>query len=286
MLRGGAVSDFNVSLDNFLDELPAEEHEPLIHALLFLATGEMDSAYYPGKTVRNLQNFPLTQVLKFELYGKTSAGIRGLAQRRFLQKGKDLNMELSEVRSKLSGIRQKLAAQELQVEMLDRFLVQDFKVRYEKAPFKVLAYLNFRVNNQTAATVKGFTFRVQFLDKAGGTVGVTEEKIQTVEEPLAPGAVRDFSLLASNCPALPGAGASEYAARLQVAVQVTNASLNGGKPLVNTIPDLRLEKDEEELTARQVVLLRLTEISRERGNFSFWSRSGVANGKNLQNEES
>ena len=56
VLRGGAASDFNVSLDNFLIELPAEEHEPLIHALLFLATGEMDSAYYPGKTVRNLQN--------------------------------------------------------------------------------------------------------------------------------------------------------------------------------------------------------------------------------------
>lgn len=286
VLLGGAGSDFNVSLDNFLYALPVEERKPLIHALLFLATGEMDSAYYQGKTAQDLQNFPLTQVLKFELNGKTSAGIRALAQRRFLQKGKDLNRELSEVHSKLSEIRQKLAAQELQAEMLDGFLVQGFKVRYEKAPFKVLVYLNFRVDNQTAAKVRGFTFRVQFLDKAGGTVGVTEEKIQTFEEPLAPGSTRDFSLLASNCPVLPGAKASEYAARLQATVQVTNASLDGGKLLLTTIPDFRLAKDADELTARQTILLRIMEISKDRGDFSFWSRSGVAHGKNLQNEGS
>ena len=49
-------------------------------------------------------------------------------------------------------------------EMLKGFVIRELEVRFEKGPLKVMAYLDFRVENLTTWEVKGFNFQVQFVD--------------------------------------------------------------------------------------------------------------------------
>jgi hypothetical protein len=271
VLRANDSNDFNVSLANFLEVIPLNEREPVVHALMLIATKDMDPSNYTGKTARDLQSLSLDEVFKFGVNGKTSSEILHLAQRRFLEEREALGEELSGVRSQLAGVREKFEKQTRQGEMLGGLLVKDFNVLYEMGPFKIMTYLTFRVDNQSTTQVYGLTFQTQFFDKAGQSVSPTEDKQVSFEDPIKPGSGRDFRFLASNCPTLPGVPADGYGEKLQASVTVINASLDGGRPLIATIPDLRLEKKRDALLRSEAQFLRLLDASKERRSFAFWS---------------
>ncbi|MBT3469959.1 MAG: hypothetical protein HN467_11605 [Opitutae bacterium] len=271
VLRANDSNDFNVSLANFLEMIPPDEREPVVHALILIATKDMDPANYTGKTARDLQSLSLDEVFKFGVNGKTSSEILHQAQRRFLEGRQTLDEELSGVRSQLDGIRAKLETQTRREEMLNGLLVKDFNVLYEMGPFKIMAYVNFRINNQSTTQVYGLTFRTQFFGKTAQSVSPTEDKQVSFEDPINPGSGRDFRFLASNCPTLTGVATNGYREQLQASVTVVNASLDGGRPLIPTIPDLQLEQNRDDLLDREAELLRLLDVSEERRSFSFWS---------------
>ena len=271
VLRANDSNDFNVSLANFLEMIPPDEREPVVHALILIATKDLDPAYYTGKTARDLQSLSLGEVFKFGVNGKTSSEILHQAQRYFLEGREALGEELSRVRSKLDGIREKLNQQTRQGEMLAGFIVKDYNILYEMGPFKIMAYLTFQVDNQSTVEVNGFTFRTKFSDKAGQPLSSTEDKQVSFEVSIKPGSGRKFRLLASNCPTLPGVPADGYGEKLKASLIVVNASLDGGKPLIATIPDLRMEKDRDALLGSETELLRLLDASKERRSFAFWS---------------
>ena len=271
VLRANDSNDFNVSLANFLEMIPPDEREPVVHALILIVTKDLDPAYYTGKTVRDLQSLTLDEVFKFGVNGKTSSEILHQAQRRFLEGRKILDEELSGVRGQLAGIREKLEKQTRRGEMLVGLLVQNFNVLYEMGPFKIMTYLTFRVDNQSTTQVYGLTFRTQFFDKSGQSVSPAEDKQVSFEVPIKPGSGRDFRFLASNCPTLPGVAADGYGEKLQASLTVVNASLDGGRPLIATIPDLRFEKNRDALLRSETEFLRLLNASKERRSFAFWS---------------
>jgi hypothetical protein len=271
VLQANDSNDFNVSLANFLEMIPPDEHDPVVHALILIATKDIDPANYKGKTTRDLHALALDEVFKFEVNGKTSSAILHLAQRLFLEKQGSVREELSGVRKKLFAINEKLDAQKRKGEMLAGFLVRNFNVLYEMGPFKIMTYLTFRVDNQTTTKVYGLTFRTQFFDQSGQPVSPTEDKQVSFEVPVNPGSGRGFRFLASNCPTIPGLSVDGYAKALKTSLTIVNASLEGGRPLIATIPDLHLEKERDAFLDRVTKQQHLLDESEDRRSFSFWS---------------
>jgi len=272
VLRGGESSDFNESVESFLKKIPQSEQATVVQTLLFLVMEDMDPEAYAQKGLADLLKLNVPEVLKSEVYEKTGMAICHLAQQKFMEKRASLEVELEAVRTQLEGFRAKLEAQARQESLLAGFLIRGFQVRYEQAPFKMLAYLNFTVDNQSTATLTGLVFRVRFEGLAAGVPGVGVLKRESFAEPLAPGQSRSFTLLASECPKIPNKTPAQYAQLLRASVQVANGVLSGGTPLLATIPDLQLEQDLQQAKAMELEILGQLEASASRDRFLMWGR--------------
>ena len=273
VLQGGQFSDFNAAFESFLEEVPGPEHAAIIHAVLFLVEGEMDPAAYAGKALGDLLKLPVPEVLKFELYGRTGEDILQFARQRFLEKRAALEVERTEVQDRVEALHRELKKQAQQAELLAGLLVRDSSVRYEQGPFEVRAYLDFRVANQSTATLKGLVFRIEFKGLADGIPSASVDKRETFSEPLLPGGSRPFKLLASECPKILNKTPADYPQLLQATVQVVNASLPSGESLLAAIPDTRLEKKVQAAQARLAEIQRLHEVSSSGEDFLFWGRN-------------
>ena len=272
LLSGGESSDFNHSLESFLEVTPESEHAAIIHSILFLVVGEMDPNFYLGKTLRDLLKLPIPEVLKFELYGKGTEGICQLAQQRFLENRTTLDLEQKDKQQQLEKFRLQIQDQSRQEKLLEGLLVRDFSVRYEQAPFRVLAFLDFQVVNQSVAPLTGLVFRVDFKGRSQGVPGASTEKRKTFSEPLLPGSSRSFKLVASECPKILHKSPADYPNLLQTSVQVINGSLPNGEPILSAIPDMSLDKKVKQAEERLAEINRLMEVSSSGNAFLFWRR--------------
>ena len=272
LLSGGESSDFNHSLESFLEVTPESEHTAIIHSILFLVVGEMDPTYYTGKSLGDLLKLPIPEVLKFELFGKGTEGIFQLAQQRFLENRATLNLEQKDMQEQLEKFRLQAQDQSRQEKLLDGLLVRDFSVRYEKAPFKVLAFLDFQVVNQSVAPLTGLVFRVDFKGLSQGAPDGSTEKRKTFSEALLPGSSRSFKLVASECPKIPHKIPADYPNLLQTTVKVINGSLPTGEPILSAIPDMSLDKKVKQAEERLAEVNRLLEVSSSGNAFLFWRR--------------
>ncbi len=270
-IYGSSAGDFNVSLQEFLAQLPQQDHEPVVHALMFLASGEMSPDFYVGKTIRDFGSLALGDVFRFEVYGLNREDIIVMAQKRFNRRRTELQKELDQVQEEHRLVQEQIDKIKSAKEMLKGFVVRELDVRFDKGPLKVLAYLDFRVENFTTQNIKGFNFQVQFLDKADRAIGSPNEKKIFFDEGLNPGQARSFRLLASNGPSLQQITFSNYAEHFKVTIEVVNAYLEGGRAIAAILPNLRQEKKIQELEKKKLEVAKVLDQSSHSSRYSFWS---------------
>ena len=70
LLSGGESSDFNHSLESFLEVTPESEHTAIIHSILFLVVGEMDPNYYRVRVLVICQNCQFQKFSSSNFMGK------------------------------------------------------------------------------------------------------------------------------------------------------------------------------------------------------------------------